>query len=295
MWRCDAAAAEVSPDGRQPSTSQIPGGAGRGGRDAGSQRQWTARLLQAGKDAGTAVVDSLLPVGYPASVAPWYLRYVVLSGVAATASAAVGVLSMQSLLHAVGLGAGAIPMAAALNWVIKDGLGQLGGMAFASVINTRFDSNPKRWRLTAAVALDAACLIEVLTPLVPGMFVPLAAVANIGKNVSWLSASATRASMHQAMTRKGNLGDVTAKSGSQSIAGSTVGTAVGVGIASMLDASAGSPALLAVFAGMSAVHLVAVHAALCAVELPTVDLWVSVWVCGCVEGAGFEGCELACT
>ena len=40
---------------------------------------------------------------------------------------------MQALLHAVGLGDGAIPMAAALNWVIKDGVGQLGGVLFASV------------------------------------------------------------------------------------------------------------------------------------------------------------------
>jgi len=32
---------------------------------------------------------------------------------------------MQSLLYAVGLGAGSIPMAAALNWVLKDGLGQV--------------------------------------------------------------------------------------------------------------------------------------------------------------------------
>ena len=33
---------------------------------------------------------------------------------------------------AAGMGAGAIPMAAALNWVLKDGLGQLGGMAFTA-------------------------------------------------------------------------------------------------------------------------------------------------------------------
>ena len=33
---------------------------------------------------------------------------------------------------AMGLGAGSIPMAAALNWVLKDGLGQLGGMAFTA-------------------------------------------------------------------------------------------------------------------------------------------------------------------
>ena len=32
------------------------------------------------------------------------------------------------------MGAGAIPMAAALNWVLKDGLGQLGGMAFTAFV-----------------------------------------------------------------------------------------------------------------------------------------------------------------
>lgn len=39
-----------------------------------------------------------------------------------------------SIRFAVGMGAGAIPMAAALNWVLKDGLGQLGGMAFTAFI-----------------------------------------------------------------------------------------------------------------------------------------------------------------
>ena len=38
------------------------------------------------------------------------------------------VLSTQALLYSVGLGAGAIPTAAAVNWVLKDGLGQLGGV-----------------------------------------------------------------------------------------------------------------------------------------------------------------------
>lgn len=41
------------------------------------------------------------------------------------------VFSTQALLYAVGLGSGSIPLAAGLNWVIKDGLGQLGGVLFA--------------------------------------------------------------------------------------------------------------------------------------------------------------------
>ena len=70
---------------------------------------------------------------------------------------------MQSLLYAVGLGAGSIPMAAALNWVIKDGLGQLGGVLFASYLGTSqaFDSNPKKWRFVSSLSMDASTLMEV--------------------------------------------------------------------------------------------------------------------------------------
>jgi hypothetical protein len=104
---------------------------------------------------------------------------------------------MQSLLCAVGVGASAaLPMAATLNWVIKDGLGQLGGVIFArysytrpsqrskqrvrlahacfalllpahvwcgsivhrpslSVVSNQFDADPKRWRMAAALSMDA--------------------------------------------------------------------------------------------------------------------------------------------
>ena len=41
-------------------------------------------------------------------------------------------------------------------------------------------------------ALDAACLLELASPAVPALFVPLAATANVGKNISWLAASASR-------------------------------------------------------------------------------------------------------
>ena len=38
---------------------------------------------------------------------------------------------MQAMFHSVGLGAGALPVAAVVNWVLKDGIGQLGGVLFA--------------------------------------------------------------------------------------------------------------------------------------------------------------------
>ena len=211
----------------------------------------------------------LLPYGYPSTVASSYAAYAGLAFCGSVFSSAAGVLSTQSLLLAVGVGAGAVPLAAALNWVLKDGLGQLGGVLAAALIRNRFDSDPKRWRLAAAVAQDAASLLEIATPLLPGAFLPLAAAANVGKNVAWLSASATRASLHSALALRGNLADVTAKAGSQSMAGSTLGMLLGIALSPAVGAA---PAhVFAAFAACSAAHLACVHASLRALVLPTLS------------------------
>ncbi|KDO26689.1 hypothetical protein SPRG_20489 [Saprolegnia parasitica CBS 223.65] len=162
--------------------------------------------------------DLFLPRDYQTSTTHDYLPYAKWQFVGSVAGTACGVLSMQSLLYAIGLQSGAIPMAAALNWVIKDGLGQFGGVLFASLVNHRFDSDPKRWRVVSALAMDAATLTEILTPLCPAYFLPMAAMANVAKNISWLSASATRAGFHYSFAKTENLADITAKAGSQSIA-----------------------------------------------------------------------------
>jgi len=71
-------------------------------------------------------------------------------------------------------------MAAALNWIIKDGLGQLGGVVYASFVSDKFDSEPKRFRFQATVAMQGANVLELLTPLWPGSFLLIASISNIG-------------------------------------------------------------------------------------------------------------------
>lgn len=72
--------------------------------------------------------QTFLPAGYPASVQPTFFTYCQWQFLHMATGSAAGVLSMQALLYAAGLGAGAVPLAAAINWVLKDGLGQLGGV-----------------------------------------------------------------------------------------------------------------------------------------------------------------------
>jgi len=252
----------VSKGSDEPFLPEDPGD-GNGGADV---RSLALRVSLAAADAPRRALAPLLPHGYPASVKDGYGHYAAFQFVGSTASSAGGVFSMQALLHAVGLGAGAIPMAAALNWVIKDGLGQLGGVLFVSNVNTRFDADPRRWRFVSSVALDASCLLELLAPAAPALFIPLAATANVGKNVSWLSASASRAAIHQSFATSANLGDVTAKAGSQSIAASLAGTTLGVALSSSLGPEWGA-ATLGAFGCLSAAHLSATYLSLANVRL----------------------------
>ena len=199
-----------------------------------------------------------LPAGYPQSVKDGYGTYALLQFAGFACSSAGGVLSTRVLLTAVGVGdASAAPLAAAANWAVKDGLGMLGGVAFASIWSGALDARPRRWRLRSSVALDAAALVELAAlPAFPQYFVPIAGLANVAKNISYLAASASRAAIHRALSNRqgaANLGDLTAKSGSQTIVASLVGLGLGVGVSNACggDVSTVWPA----WAALSATHL----------------------------------------
>lgn len=90
-----------------------------------------------------------------------------------------GIVATQSLLYAIGLGVGSIPMAAGLNWVIKDGLGDLGGILFVNSVNRKFDSNPKLWSFVSQISLTLGTTIELFSPFYGMLFIPLGALANM--------------------------------------------------------------------------------------------------------------------
>jgi hypothetical protein len=172
-----------------------------------------------------------------------------------------GVLAMQSLFFAAGVtGAGNIPLAASINWILKDGLGQLGGVLFASIVSNRFDSDPKKWRLVSSLSMSAAAILEMTTPLFPGYFLAIASIANVGKNIAFLASSASRAAIHRSFAIRENLADVTAKAGSQAICSSTIGTALGVAIAAAIGGDYNTTVLT--FIAFSAISLSSTYMAL---------------------------------
>ena len=246
---------------------EVGNGGGRISRVAPDRRPFGMFMGQ----SGSRVALYFLPKGYPASVSPGYDTFIQGQMIAMVLSTACGVLSMQSMLFAIGVGAaGSLPLAATLNWVVKDGLGQLGGVVFAGVVNNQFDADPKKWRMIASLSMDVSSFIELLTPLAPAYFLPLAAFANVGKNISFLAASASRAAIHKSFAIHENLADVTAKTGSQCILASLVGTSLGLSLAAGLAGS--YPSIMAAFVACSVLNLGATYFSLKGVTLTTLSV-----------------------
>jgi hypothetical protein len=57
--------------------------------------------------------------------------------------------------------------AAAYQWVLKDGLGQLGAIVFASRYGKNFDADIKKFRFMSIFALNISLWIELTTLIYP--------------------------------------------------------------------------------------------------------------------------------
>jgi len=57
--------------------------------------------------------------------------------------------------------------ASAYLWVLKDGIGQLGAILFASRYGQNFDEDIKKWRFLSILALNWALWIEITTLAFP--------------------------------------------------------------------------------------------------------------------------------
>lgn len=224
-----------------------------------------------------------LPAHHPRSVASGYNQFAIAHLVANIAGSTAMVLATQRLLVAVLHPTASGVAAGALNWIVKDGVGQFGGVLFASRLGKGqlfdVDAHPKQWRWLAAMVLDAASLLEVCTPLLllndsmttgqaSLLILTTACLTNTARNVGFLAASASRAALHQALCRDHNLADVTAKTGSQTVVASVVGTTLGVGVSMALGEHANTSHLLAAFGAMVGIHQVSTYYSLTAVAIP---------------------------
>lgn len=83
---------------------------------------------------------------------------------------------------------------------------------FASRYGKNFDEDVKKWRFMAMIALNISIYIEIMTLRFPNYFLFLASLANVGKNICFLLAAASRASINVRFAKRNNVGDISGKS-----------------------------------------------------------------------------------
>lgn len=185
------------------------------------------------------VVDSFLnkffPSGYPYSVNEGYLRYTQFRALQHFSSAALSVLSTQSLLFAAGLRP-TPAQATVVSWILKDGMQHVGKL-ICSNLGARMDSEPKRWRILADALYDLGTGLEVLSPLCPQLFLEMAGLGNFAKGMAVVAARATRLPIYSSFAKEGNLSDLFAKGEAISTLFNVVGLGAGIQLASTVCSS----------------------------------------------------------
>ncbi|RVX08709.1 Protein root UVB sensitive 4 [Vitis vinifera] len=118
----------------------------------------------------------------------------------------------EAMFRAIGIGySRSLPSAAALNWVLKDGLGRLCRCIYTASLASAFDTNLKRVRFSTSVLFSLSIGVELLTPAFPNYFLLLATIANIAKQVTVACYLATGSAVHRSFAIADNLGEVSAK------------------------------------------------------------------------------------
>jgi glutamate N-acetyltransferase/amino-acid N-acetyltransferase len=101
--------------------------------------------------------------------------------------------------------------AAAYQWVLKDGIGTLGAILFASKFGKNFDADIKKFRFLSILALNISLWIEITTLVFPQHFLIIASLANMGKNICFMLSSASKASINLRFAKQNNLADIQGK------------------------------------------------------------------------------------
>ncbi|KAG4207719.1 hypothetical protein ERO13_A03G081200v2 [Gossypium hirsutum] len=153
----------------------------------------------------------VVPEGFPESVTPSYVPYMTWRALKHFFGGAMGVFTTQTLLNSVGISRNsATPGAVAINWILKDGAGRVGKMLFSRQGN-KFDYDLKQLRFAGDLLMELGAGVELATASVPHLFLPLACVANVLKNVAAVTSTSTRTPIYKAFAKGENIGDVTAK------------------------------------------------------------------------------------
>ena len=204
------------------------------------KEDYDAKIVKTSSNAYDSVRRMLSSSFLPEGVTPSYYRFIRWRILQRFINANVHVFGTQSLLLGLGIKSrNSLGLGAALNWVLKDALGKIVRMVWASRMGRKFDPDAKRWRFRSAFVFAAGNGLEVATYVFPQLFLVFATVANCCKQVSMLTSSATRNALYNSFRdgKRENIGDITAKGEAQIAVVDLLGIASGVSLSRAVGVS----------------------------------------------------------
>ncbi|KAJ3158934.1 hypothetical protein HDU86_002103 [Geranomyces michiganensis] len=173
-----------------------------------------------------------LPVGYPHSVHPVYAKVHIYQFLETFIWSAVSVLCSQAMLSSIGVGStAAAGGAVAIQWILKDGIGEIGKLFFIQRFARSFDSHPKTWKMIGEVSSLSGALLQLCTVVAPSnWFLGLASVGYALRSIHFSIWGATHMTFTRNFALQGNVGDLVAKDDSQMSVAHLGGMLAGVGI-----------------------------------------------------------------
>jgi len=190
----------------------------------------------------------------PDGVTPSYYRFIKWRVIQRFINSIVHVLGTQSLLMGLGIKSKkSLGLSAVLNWVLKDALGKVVRLVWASYMGRKFDSDAKRWRFRSSIVYAIGNAMEIITYVQPQFFLLYATLANCFKQISFLTSSSTRTAIYNSFRTAENIADITAKGEAQ------------VAVVDLLGILAG--VLLSSAVGMQVKNVVGVYSLLQIIEI----------------------------
>jgi hypothetical protein len=140
------------------------------------------------------------------------------------------VLSTHSMLSVVGQTSSELTLS--VNYIGKDIVGQLGGLYYMNKMGQKADKDPPKFIKYSMIFQQTAVFMECATPLLPiSTFIPVAGLANVGKNIAFTGLGAVNAKIINKLAKENNVGEIYAKISVLNTLGSTTGMGLGLVIA----------------------------------------------------------------
>eukprot|EP01018_Ginkgo_biloba_P002863 Gb_07487 [translate_table: standard] len=235
--------------------------------DAEGMNQWLKNCIKRMRFVTSSIF-------VPQQVQSNYIHYLKWKFVHRIFSSALQVQATQAMLQSIGIGAKrSLPSAAALNWVLKDGLGRLSKFIFTASLGPAFDADLKRVRFSTSVLFSLSIGVELLTLIFPQKFLLLATIANIAKSISMAAYVATSSAIHRSFAIADNLGDVSAKAQIQTVCFDNIGLALAASLNLLCKNNPRIEAVLpfVTYPFFSAIDLYAIYQGLKYVHLSTLN------------------------